>query len=84
MHDIRPCDPGDLGRVFQIINNSAQAYRGAIPSDRWKELNTPRQELEHEISQRVRSFRIEADDVLGRIMSVKLGNDPEWLHKDST
>jgi hypothetical protein len=40
-HAIRPCRPDDLDRMFQIINDAAQAYRGMIPADRWKEPYMP-------------------------------------------
>ena len=53
--------------MFEIIN-AAQAYRGVIPADRWKEPYMPLEELEHEISQGVRFFGIEADGVLVGIM----------------
>jgi hypothetical protein len=37
--------------MFQIINDAAQAYRGVIPADRWKEPYMPREVLEQEIGQ---------------------------------
>ena len=55
MNPIRPCRPDDLERMFQIVNDAAQAYRGLIPADRWKEPYMPREELAHEIGQGVNS-----------------------------
>src|SRR5258706_7426630 len=46
---IRPCTPADLDAIFVVINDAASAYRGAIPSDRWKEPYMPMSELYEEI-----------------------------------
>ncbi|MCL4195164.1 MAG: hypothetical protein KJZ87_25730 [Thermoguttaceae bacterium] len=42
---IRRCQPADFEAMYAIINDSAQAYRGAIPPDRWHEPYMPREEL---------------------------------------
>jgi GNAT superfamily N-acetyltransferase len=42
---IRRCDDRDVGAILAIINAAAQAYRGVIPEDRWKEPYMPRAEL---------------------------------------
>jgi GNAT superfamily N-acetyltransferase len=34
---IRICDNADIPTMFDIINDSAQAYRGVIPADCWHE-----------------------------------------------
>jgi GNAT superfamily N-acetyltransferase len=34
---IRPCAHGDFQAIEDLINEAAQAYRGAIPSDCWHE-----------------------------------------------
>ncbi len=46
---IRRCQPADLDTMNRIINDAAQAYRGIIPADRWKEPYMPREELVEEI-----------------------------------
>ena len=46
---IRTCDPGEFEGIYEIINDAAQAYRGVIPADRWKDPYMPREELRHEI-----------------------------------
>lgn len=68
---IRPCRPDDLERMFQIINDAAQAYRGIIPADRWKDPYMPVEELENEIAHGVRFSGIEVDGVLVGIMGVQ-------------
>ena len=46
---IRPCDQADLEAICHIINDAAQAYRGIIPADRWKDPYMSIEELAHEI-----------------------------------
>lgn len=36
--------------MLAIVNDAAQAYRGVIPADRWREPYMPREELESEIA----------------------------------
>jgi len=46
---IQQCTPADLDAVLVVINDAAIAYRGAIPSDKWKEPYMPMNELREEI-----------------------------------
>lgn len=46
---LRRCNDGDFETIYTIINDAAQAYRGVIPADRWKEPYMSRDELRHEI-----------------------------------
>jgi hypothetical protein len=46
---IRPCS--DQDQILEVINDAAQAYKGVIPSDRFKEPYMPSEELRHEIEQ---------------------------------
>jgi N-acetylglutamate synthase-like GNAT family acetyltransferase len=71
MKPIRPCRPDELERMYQIINDAAQAYRGVIPADRWNEPYMSLEELAHEISQGVRFSGIEADGILVGIMGIQ-------------
>ncbi len=52
-HAIRPCEERDIDIIYEIINDAAQAYRGIIPTDRWKEPYMSRDELRHEIGEGV-------------------------------
>lgn len=47
---IRPCTASDVPEIFAIVNDAAQAYRGAIPPDRWHEPYMPMEELKNEIA----------------------------------
>ena len=50
---IRLCDAGDFEAMFEIINEAAQAYEGAIPPDRWHEPYMSMAELCQEVAQGV-------------------------------
>ena len=56
---IRPCVDADISVMERIINEAAQAYRGAIPPDRWHDPYMPREELEGEIAAGVRFWCVE-------------------------
>ena len=47
---IRRCTADDFDRILAIINDAAQAYRGIIPDDRWKDPYMPAEELADEIA----------------------------------
>jgi hypothetical protein len=34
---IRPCADSDLEAILEVINDAAQAFKGIIPDDRFKE-----------------------------------------------
>jgi GNAT superfamily N-acetyltransferase len=65
---IRQCDDTDFETIFEIINEAAQAYRGIIPEDRWKEPYMPREELSHEIEAGVEFYGYEEDGELVGVM----------------
>ena len=45
---IRPCTDRDLEGILEVINDAAQAYKGVIPHDRFKEPYMPSEELRHQ------------------------------------
>ncbi|MDE0407351.1 MAG: GNAT family N-acetyltransferase, partial [Alphaproteobacteria bacterium] len=47
---IRRCTADDFDRILAIVNDAAQAYRGVIPDDRWKDPYMPAGELAEEIA----------------------------------
>ncbi len=47
---IRRCAAADFDCILAIINDAAQAYRGIIPDDRWKDPYMPAEELADEIA----------------------------------
>jgi GNAT superfamily N-acetyltransferase len=64
---IRLCTGDDLNAMNRIINDSAQAYRGIIPADRWKEPYMDLDELRSEIRGGVVFSGYEED---GRLLGV--------------
>jgi GNAT superfamily N-acetyltransferase len=47
---IRRCEQADSPTVLTVINDGAEAYRGKIPADRWKEPYMSVAELEEEVA----------------------------------
>jgi len=65
---IRDFEQEDFDGVLGIVNQAAEAYRGAIPADRWHEPYMSADDLEAEIAAGV-AFRIyEADGCLAGVM----------------
>jgi len=63
---IRSLLPSDFDATLRVINDAAQAYKGVIPDDRWKEPYISAEELKAEIETGVRFFGwIEDDHLLG-------------------
>jgi GNAT superfamily N-acetyltransferase len=50
MGSIRPCRAEETDALLAIINAAAEAYRGVIPADRWREPYMDRAGLEAEIA----------------------------------
>ena len=64
---IRKIQESDLGAMLAIVNDAAQAYRGVIPADRWREPYMPPDELEKEIADGVIFWVAEEN---GRLLGV--------------
>ena len=48
---IRICQPGDIAKIYFIINEAAKAYEGVIPADCYHQPYMPMDELEQEMKQ---------------------------------
>jgi GNAT superfamily N-acetyltransferase len=58
--------PSDFDAILKVINDAAQAYKGVIPDDRWKEPYMSAEELREEIEAGVRFFGwVEGGHLLG-------------------
>lgn len=68
---ITPCGSTDLPVIFEIINDSARAYKGVIPADRWHEPYMPMAELKSEIGKGVRFYGYYSDDRLEGVMGIQ-------------
>ena len=69
---IRAYAPADFAAVLAVVNDAAEAYRGAIPADRWHEPYMPAEELSAEIAAGV-AFRLWVKD--GDIVGVMGGQN---------
>ncbi len=67
----RPCHDGDFEVIYRIINEAAEAYRGIIPADRWREPYMPREELRHEMASGVRFWAYEEGGELLGVMGIQ-------------
>jgi len=68
---IRRCFPGDFEAMYEIINDAAQAYKGVIPADRWKDPYMSRDHLQREIDSGVAFWGYEEDGALAGVMGVQ-------------
>jgi len=68
---IRKCTESDFNRIFEIINNAAQAYKGIIPKDLWHEPYMPLEELRKEIKNGVVFWGLERDGQLLGVMGIQ-------------
>ncbi len=73
---IRRCTADDFERVLAIINEAAQAYRGVIPDDRWKDPYMPAEELADEIAAGIAfdGYEIDGTGLVG-VMGVQAVED---------
>jgi len=68
---IRRCTDSDLQAIFEIINDSAVAYKGVIPADRWHEPYMPLEEVRREIADGVVFWGFENDGELLGVMGIQ-------------
>lgn len=68
---IRRCDKDDIDVIYAIINDAAQAYKGVIPADCWKEPYMTRGELLHEIDEGVIFWGCQGDGELVGVMGLQ-------------
>ena len=68
---IRRCLDGDFEAIYLIVNDAAEAYRKAIPKDRWKDPYMSRDEFRREISEGVMFWGYEEDGRLLGVMGIQ-------------
>jgi GNAT superfamily N-acetyltransferase len=68
---IAPCETADVPLVHEIINESALAYKGVIPADRWHEPYMPMAELKSEIAKGVRFYCCRLDGRIAGVMGIQ-------------
>jgi GNAT superfamily N-acetyltransferase len=67
--------PAESNSILHVVNDAAEAYRGVIPRDRWKEPYMSAEELRGEIESGVEFYGWVEDDVLVAVMGVQRVND---------
>ncbi len=68
---IRQCTESDIPEIYEIINDSAQAYRGVIPEDRWHDPYMSREKLSLEIQDGILFWGEEHDSRLIGVMGIQ-------------
>jgi GNAT superfamily N-acetyltransferase len=68
---IRRLIGADFQTIFSVVNDAAEAYRGKIPADRWKEPYMPKDELREEIESGVQFYGWEEGGVVVAVMGIQ-------------
>jgi GNAT superfamily N-acetyltransferase len=79
MSNIRLCAAEECAAILRIVNAAAEAYRGAIPADRWHEPYMTRQELEQEIAAGVVFWGYEKEGRLAGVMGRQSMRDVDLI-----
>lgn len=76
---IRPCREEERGEILAIVNAAAEAYRGVIPRDRWREPYMSGDELDREIAEGVEFWGHEAAGELIGVMGIQSVRDVDLI-----
>jgi GNAT superfamily N-acetyltransferase len=79
MPSIRRCRDDERAEIVAIVNAAAEAYRGAIPADRWHDPYMPSHELDAEIDAGVVFWGYEDDGALVGIMGIQPVRDVDLI-----
>jgi GNAT superfamily N-acetyltransferase len=79
MGNIQRCRDDDRTAILAIVNAAAEAYRGVIPDDRWREPYMATHELEEEIADGVVFWGYYADDALIGVMGIQQSDDVDLI-----
>ena len=79
MSIVRPCRAVERPVICEIINAAAEAYRGAIPADRWHDPYMSAQELDSEISMGVAFWAYERDGAVAGVMGIQPVRDVDLI-----
>jgi GNAT superfamily N-acetyltransferase len=76
---IRPCRDDESDAILAIVNAAAEAYRGVIPADRWREPYMPAEELAGEIAAGVAFRGYEDGGALRGVMGIQPVHDVDLI-----
>jgi len=79
MSGVRPCRDDERSAIVAIVNAAAEAYRGVIPADRWREPYMELPELDGEIASGVAFWGYEADGALIGLMGIQPVQDVDLI-----
>ena len=65
----------DFQAILIVVNDAAIAYKGKIPSDRWKEHYMSARELKEEIQRGVQFYGLKHNNILVAVMGIQPIND---------
>ncbi len=68
---IRPATENDFNSIYEIINDSASAYKGVIPDDRWHEPYMPQDELRKQIEEGVEFYCLCEENEITGVMGIQ-------------
>ncbi|MBN1245064.1 GNAT family N-acetyltransferase [Candidatus Bathyarchaeota archaeon] len=72
---ITKLQPTKFKTILHVVNDAAEAYKGVIPADRWKEPYMSPEELKGEIQSGVEFYGWVKDDVPVAVMGIQRVND---------
>jgi len=72
---IRKLSLSDFDSILRVINDAAQAYKGVIPDDLWREPYMSSEELRHEIDSGVDFYGWFENNVLLGVMGIQFVRD---------
>lgn len=72
---LRSAQPEDFDAILAIINNAAQAYRGVIPSDCWRDPYMSAEELKRELESHVAFWVLENEGHISAVMGIQDKDD---------
>ena len=76
---IRRCRADERADILRIVNAAAEAYRGVIPADRWREPYMPGDELDAEVGAGVVFWGYEAAGELVGVMGIQAVDDVDLI-----
>ena len=68
---IKKCTESDFDRIYSIVNDAAQAYKGVITPDRWNDEYMTKDELREEIDNGVEFWGYEENGQLLGVMGIQ-------------
>ena len=79
MTQVRRCRDDERAAILRIVNLAAEAYRDAIPVDRWREPYMPATELDDEIAAGVAFWGYQSGGELLGVMGIQAVRDVDLI-----